>query len=85
MPYSLEFHPSAVKQLILLPDAMRERIEEKIFPLEREPRPVGAIKMSGSKNRYRIRAGDYRVIYEIEDRRLVVLIVRIGHRREVYR
>ncbi|MCX7045399.1 MAG: type II toxin-antitoxin system RelE/ParE family toxin [Candidatus Sumerlaeota bacterium] len=85
MPYSLEFHPSAVKQLIRLPDSIRERIEKEIFLLEREPRPAGAIKMSGCENRYRIRTGDYRVIYEIHDKRLIVVIVRIGHRRDVYR
>ena len=49
------------------------------------PRPRGVEKLEGRENRYRIRVGDYRVIYEIHDEVLLVLVVRIGHRREVYR
>ena len=49
------------------------------------PRPSGCKKLSATENAYRIRVGDYRVLYEIQDRRLVVLVVRVAHRREVYR
>ncbi len=52
--------------------------------LETDPRPPGASKLAGHENRWRVRAGDYRVLYEIQDDVLLVLVVRIGHRRDVY-
>lgn len=84
--YSLEIRRSAARELETIePRAQRLRIVARIRALATEPRPPGAQKLAGSRNAYRIRQGDYRVLYEIveEDRRLVV--VKIGHRREVYR
>lgn len=56
-----------------------------ITALEQDPRPSGCKKLRGATNTYRIRSGDYRVVYTIEDAELLVLVVRVGHRREVYR
>ncbi len=67
-----------------MPARDRQRIASRIQGLGRNPRPSGAEKLSGL-DRYRLRQGNYRIIYAIEDERLVVLVVRIGHRRDVYR
>ena len=61
-----------------------KRILERIRTLAVDPRPAGCEKLSGQE-RYRIRQGDYRIIYEVEDARLIVLVVKVGHRREIYR
>ena len=82
--YSLEIKRSAVKELAALPRRDRARIVTRIQALAHEPRPAGCEKLSGQE-RYRIRQGDYRVLYEIRDEVLVVTVVRIGHRRAVYR
>lgn len=84
--YSLEIRRSAARELESIePGAHRLRIVARIRAPATEPRPRGSQKLAGSRNAYRIRHGDYRVLYEIfeEDGRLVV--VKIGHRREVYR
>lgn len=83
--YEIEFSRTADKQLQSLPDALQRRIVRAAEKLEANPRPHGSIKLAGADDVYRIRVGDYRVIYEIEDRRLVVLVVQIAHRRDVYR
>lgn len=68
-----------------LPQALRTRMLAALRTLEEEPRPVGCKKLASvGAGLYRIRVGDHRVIYEIRDRELVVLVVRVGHRREVY-
>lgn len=85
MAYSVELMPAAKKQLDRLPADSRQRVAEAIDRLRDNPRPVGAIKLTGPEGLYRARAGDYRIVYSIEDDRLLVLIVKIGHRREVYR
>jgi mRNA interferase RelE/StbE len=61
------------------------RVDERILALAEEPRPPRAVKLQGAEGYFRIRVGDYRVVYAIEDDVLIVLVVRIGHRREVYR
>jgi mRNA interferase RelE/StbE len=63
----------------------RQRIAAAISALADEPRPHGSEKLSGAKDRHRIRIGDYRVVYGIEDDVLTVWVVKVGHRREVYR
>jgi len=60
-------------------------VDARILALAEEPRPPSAVKMHGSEGYCRLRVGDYRVVYAIEDAVLLVLVVRIGHRREVYR
>jgi len=83
--YRIEFKPSAAKEFSQLPKNVQKRITIKVNTLADNPRPRGVEKLEGRENRYRIRVGDYRVIYEIHDEVLLVLVVRIGHRREVYR
>jgi mRNA interferase RelE/StbE len=81
--YTVLILPSAQKQLNKLPNAIATRIEDKMMELEGDPRPAGCKKLKG-RDAWRIRIGDYRVIYEIHDGRLVVTVITIGHRREVY-
>lgn len=82
--YDLRIKPSAVKELEALQAKDRRRIVNKIQDLASEPRPPGCEKLSG-KDRYRIRQGVFRILYEIQDREVTVTIVKIGHRRDVYR
>jgi mRNA interferase RelE/StbE len=83
--YSITFARSARKELENLPANPGDRILEKIITLGGIPRPSGSIKLQGNKNLWRLRVGDYRVIYSINDtaRRIDVCVIR--HRREVYR
>ncbi len=85
MAYRVELLPTARRELRGLDSATRERILRALIKLETHQRPPGAKKLAGREDLWRIRVGDYRVIYEIHDRILVVLIVRVAHRREVYR
>lgn len=82
--YSLQFKKSVARDLRAIPKADVARILHRIEQLADEPRPPGAEKLS-SQERYRVRQGNYRIVYEIVDDRLVVVVVRVGHRREVYR
>jgi mRNA interferase RelE/StbE len=76
---------SAVKEIESIPRKKdRQRVVRKIGQLAEDPRPPGCRKLSG-RDRYRIRQGAYRVVYAIEDERLVVYVVKVGHRRDVYR
>jgi len=84
--YKLSIKPSAGKELEAIGSkADRTRIIAKIAALAVNPRPHGAEKLAGYDDRYRIRQGNYRVVYEIEDDASHVTIYKIGHRREVYR
>lgn len=82
--YSLEIKRSAAKELAQVPPKDRGRIVARIQALADDPRPVGAEKISGQE-RYRVRQGDYQILLEIEDRILRIMVVKIGHRRDVYR
>jgi mRNA interferase RelE/StbE len=75
---------SAAKELERVPTKDRRRMVAKIWTLTENPRPVGAEKLSG-EDKYRVRQGNYRILYEIVDSDLIVTVVRIGNRREVYR
>ena len=68
-----------------MPPQEQKRIQPKIDALATEPRPEGVVKLKGEENLYRIRVGDYRVIYNVQDDRLLVLVVKVGHRGNVYR
>lgn len=81
---SLEIKRSAAKELAQVPTKARGRIVARIQALADDPRPVGAEKLSGQE-RYRVRQGDYRILYEIEGAILRIMVVKIGHRRDVYR
>lgn len=85
MAYRVELSPSARRDLRGFDSVTRERILRALIKLETQQRPPGAKKLAGEDVLWRIRVGDYRVVYEIRDRILVVLIVRVAHRREVYR
>ena len=85
MSYRVEFLSSAQKEFLRLPKAERQRVGQRIESLADNPRPSGSSKLHGTQNLWRIRCGDYRVIYAIEDAALVVAVTKIGHRREVYR
>jgi mRNA interferase RelE/StbE len=85
MSYRVEFAKQAAKQFKALPPQEQERLRLKIDALSSNPRPSGLTKLAGEENLYRIRVGNYRIIYSIYDRQLMVLVVKIGHRKEVYR
>jgi len=82
--YSIGFSSAARQALRRLDVKVRRRIAEHIDTLEEDPRPPGCKKLVGSEL-WRIRIGDYRVVYGIEEEQLIVLVVRVGHRREIYR
>jgi mRNA interferase RelE/StbE len=82
--YSLEIKPSAQKELEALADDLFTRIDRKILALADNPRPAGCKKLKGYKDHWRIRVGDWRVVYIISDATKVVSVTRIAHRREVY-
>ena len=83
--YRIEWKRSAAKELQSLPAAMIRRIVEAVTPLADNPFPHGATKLVGSEQTYRIRVGDYRIVYSVYQSALIVEIVRVAHRREVYR
>jgi mRNA interferase RelE/StbE len=84
--YALEFAPKAVRTLRKLDRLVVERIRTATEALRDEPRPAGAKMLTGVHGVWRIRvSGDYRVLYTIDDDKLVVLIVDAGHRRQIYR
>jgi mRNA interferase RelE/StbE len=83
--YAVTFSRPARKELEKLPRQMVERIFLKIESLASEPRPAGCKKLKGGRNLWRIRAGDYRVVYSVNDSRATVDIVAVRHRSEAYR
>jgi mRNA interferase RelE/StbE len=83
--YRVEVPEPIAKQLRSLPKTIRRAIGFAIFNLIADPRPTGFKKLSGAKDRYRIRIGDWRVIYSIEDQILLVLVLRVADRKDVYR
>ncbi|HUO17340.1 MAG TPA: type II toxin-antitoxin system RelE/ParE family toxin [Verrucomicrobiae bacterium] len=85
MRYSLEFTESAVKELRNLDRQTQRRVTEKITALCENPFPPGVKKLKAEVDHLRIRVGDYRVVYRIDGARIVVVTVRIGHRKHVYR
>ena len=85
MSYRIEIKLSAIKALAAIPNPHRRRIANAIDGLAQQPRPVGCTKLIGAETAYRIRVGDYRIVYQILDRVLIVFIIRIAHRKDVYR
>ena len=85
MRYRIEVTHSAEKVLESLPTDVRARVIHKIEALREDPRPRGSEKLSGEEQFYRVRVGDYRIIYEVQDDVLLVLVLRLGHRRDIYR
>ena len=85
MAYKVVFKPSADKALSKLPVDIQRRIVAAVDGLAMEPRPAGVVKMAGDDNLWRVRVGEYRIVYEIHDGLLIVLVLRVAHRRDVYR
>ena len=83
--YALSLERAAFKQLERLPEDIRVRIADAINALANDPRPFGCKKLAGREAAYRLRVGDYRIVYSVNDRENVVEIIKLGHRREVYR
>ncbi len=82
--YRLLIKPSAVKDIEAIPSKKdRQRLVERILKLADNPRPAGCEKLSG-QNKYRVRQGRYRILYAIEDENLLVYVVKVGHRKDVY-
>ena len=77
--------PAAARQLRKLDPQARRRIQAAIELLADEPRPPAAIRLVGGAGEWRVRTGDYRIVYEIDDGVLLVLVLALGHRREIYR
>jgi mRNA interferase RelE/StbE len=82
--YNVLIKPSAAKELETVPRKDRLRVVQKIRALAGNPRPIGCEKLSGLEQ-YRLRQGRYRIVYSISDPEQTVLVVKIGHRKEVYR
>jgi mRNA interferase RelE/StbE len=83
--YRVEIARRAVKVLAALSRKEQQRVRAAIDLLASNPRPPGCVALAGETRAYRVRVGDYRIIYEVFDEMLVVHVVRVGHRREVYR
>jgi mRNA interferase RelE/StbE len=84
VPYEIRLHAQAARAFRRLQNPLRSRIAAAIDALANDPRPPGTIKLAGRDN-YRIRVGDYRIVYAVDDDEHLVLIARIAHRRDVYR
>lgn len=83
--YKVSIKRSAVKEIEAIPQKKeRQRIIRRIGQLAEDPRPPGSKKLSGN-DKYRVRQGSYRIVYSIEDNELIVVIVKVGHRKDVYR
>ena len=82
--YRVIIKPSADRQVGRLPAQIRRRISDALDDLAENPRPRSSKKLKGAEDLWRIRVGDYRVIYTIRDDELIVLVVRVSHRKDVY-
>lgn len=85
MSYEITYARSALKSLRKLDRAAAHRILRAIDALAQDTRPQGCLQISGGDGELRIRVGDFRVVYDVQDEELIVLVLRFGHRREVYR
>jgi len=83
--YQIELTPAARRDLKSVPARVRKQIDKRILALAENPYPPGSKKLRGVEGLHRVRVGDYRILYIVEAKRLVVVIVTIGHRRDVYR
>ena len=83
MSYEVRIVPSAEKEMNRLPATVHARLSKRLLSLEDNPRPRGVRKLSG-REEYRLRVGDYRILYTIDDKNHIVTVVAVGHRREVY-
>ncbi|MFZ1372563.1 MAG: type II toxin-antitoxin system RelE/ParE family toxin [Nostocoides sp.] len=84
MTYRVEVAPAALRQLRMLDSPARRRVQAAIELLADQPRPSRAKRLVGGEGEWRARTGDYRIVYEVRDDVLVVLVVAVGHRRDIY-
>lgn len=85
MTYQIVFTATAWKQLKKLGQDKEDLLKPVIEALAENPRPPGAVKLKSTKSEYRVRVGDYRIVYTIQDAQLIVTVIKLAHRREVYR
>lgn len=85
MAHEVEIQHQAARQIIKLPREVQVKVKAKIDALAIDPRPSGCVKLSGERDAYRVRTGDYRIVYMVHDAINVVSVRRVAHRREVYR
>lgn len=85
MKYTIEISKTAEKQLKKIPKEYQGRIVNSILSLGSNPYPYGCKKLSGFDDVYRVRIADYRIIYSVEDKRLVIIVLKLGHRKDIYR
>jgi mRNA interferase RelE/StbE len=83
--YQVEIYPSALRALAQLPQPSQDALKDKLKKLVNDPRPYGSEELEGKKGYYRIRQGNYRAIYVVDDRIVRVVVVKIGDRKEIYR
>ncbi len=83
--YQIQFSKKAQKRFKALPKSIQQRLIVQINLLPHNPRPLDCKKMKGVRDLFRLRVGDYRVIYAVQDELLLILVVEVGHRREIYR
>ena len=85
MRYSIEFRPAVLKSMKRFPKRELRRIKKKIDSLAEDLPDPATTKMKGNNTFHKIRSGDYRIVYEIHEHRLVILVVKIGHRKDIYK
>ena len=85
MAYAVDFAPAAERQIKAFDRSIQAQLLARIHKLASNPRPNGVEKLEGEENLYRIRSGNYRILYTINDKQLLVLVVKIADRKDVYR
>ncbi|UZJ23660.1 type II toxin-antitoxin system RelE/ParE family toxin [Rhodococcus antarcticus] len=85
MTYRITLTPAAARQMRKFDPQVRRQMQAALELLSSDPRPPAATQLVGGAGEWRVRTGDYRIVYEIEDEELLVLVLRVGHRREIYR
>jgi mRNA interferase RelE/StbE len=83
--YRLVFKPPAERAFLAFPRDVQRRLDKRLLSLQDDPRPPGVRALAGESGVFRLRVGDYRILYEVHDDVLIVLVIEVGHRREVYR
>jgi mRNA interferase RelE/StbE len=84
-PYRIELTRDALRALAKLDKPVRRRVQGAIDELAADPRPAGMVALRGFAGAFRIRVGDYRIVYTLDDGRLLIVVIDVGHRREIYR
>jgi len=85
MTYQIALAPPAARQLLKFDPQVRRRVQAALELLATEPRPPAATRLVGGSGEWRVRTGDYHIVDEIEDDRLLILVLQVGHRREIYK